>query len=392
MTYQVLARKYRPQVFADLVGQEALVKTLTNAINNNRIHHAYLFTGIRGVGKTTTARIIAKGLNCEQGFTTNPCGQCGSCISITKGNHPDVFEFDAASNRGIDDAKELLSGIAYEPISARKKIYIVDEVHMMTKEAFNSLLKTLEEPPADVVFIFATTEVNKVPATILSRCQKFVLRSLSADELCLHLKNICQKEGVQIEDAALHLIAGKADGSVRDSLSILDQVIISAHEFAAGSKIIDLAFVAKIINVVDAEDTTELLNLIVDSDASKALAKLNTMLGSGFLEEDLINGILSLINDLLKIKVKAVDLSLCRASAIQLAKNLSVPIILRLWQAALKALAELYTPGSNRAKIEVLIIKMCYGTSLPSPAEVVAKIKDGGLASIIDAFDAKIVD
>jgi DNA polymerase III subunit gamma/tau len=392
MTYQVLARKYRPQTFKDLVGQEALVKTLTNAITNNKIHHAYLFTGIRGVGKTTTARIVAKSLNCEMGLTSQPCGVCSNCTSITAGNHPDVFEFDAASNRGIDDAKELLSGIVYEPITARKKIYIIDEVHMMTKEAFNSLLKTLEEPPANVVFIFATTEVNKVPATILSRCQKFVLRGLSADELSVHLRNICQKEGVAINDNALFLIGTKADGSVRDSLSILDQVIISADEFVVSGDSITADVVSRVINVVDSSDVVELLNFITSNKPAESIAKLNQMLASSFTEEDVVNGLMALLNDILKVKVKALPEELVKPEVVTIAKELSVPLLLRLWQVVVKSLAELYMPGSNKAKLEIAIIKMCYGATLPSPAEIVAKIKDSNISEVLSTFNAQIVD
>lgn len=228
--YVVLARKYRPQSFEDLLGQDALVQTLTNAIKNNRLHHAYILTGIRGVGKTTTARIIAKALNCigkdgHGGPTIKPCGLCENCKAISEGRHIDILELDAASRTGVDDIREILDGVRYKPTNARYKVYIIDEVHMLSKNAFNALLKTLEEPPSHVKFIFATTEIRKVPVTVLSRCQRFDLQRLTIDTLFNHFKNIIGKEGLQAEDEALQIIAKAADGSCRDGLSLLDQAI-----------------------------------------------------------------------------------------------------------------------------------------------------------------------
>ena len=228
--YVVLARKYRPQNFNELLGQDALVQTLTNAIKNNRLHHAYILTGIRGVGKTTTARIIAKALNCtgKDGHsepTVNPCGICENCRAIAESRHIDVLELDAASRTSVDDIREILDGVRYKPTNARYKIYIIDEVHMLSKSAFNALLKTLEEPPSHVIFIFATTEIRKVPITVLSRCQRFDLQRLTIETLMKHFQNIIQKEGLEAEDEALHLIAKAADGSCRDGLSLLDQAI-----------------------------------------------------------------------------------------------------------------------------------------------------------------------
>ena len=239
--YRVLARKYRPAAFSELIGQEALVRTLTNAIEGGRLAHAYLFTGVRGVGKTTTARILARALNCigidgRGGPTVSPCGECDPCVAIAEDRHVDVIEMDAASRTGVDDIRELIDGVRYRPVSARNKIYIIDEVHMLSKGAFNALLKTLEEPPENVIFIFATTEIRKLPMTVLSRCQRFDLRRVEAEVLAAHFATIVEREGVTASAAALALIARAADGSVRDGLSILDQAI--AH---CGGKIEEAA-------------------------------------------------------------------------------------------------------------------------------------------------------
>ena len=255
--YVVLARKYRPQNFNELLGQDALVQTLTNAIKNNRLHHAYILTGIRGVGKTTTARIIAKALNCtgkdgHGGPTTNPCGICENCRAIAESRHIDVLELDAASRTGVDDMREILDGVRYKPTNGRYKIYIIDEVHMLSKSAFNALLKTLEEPPSHVIFIFATTEIRKVPVTVLSRCQRFDLQRLTIDTLVNHFKNIIAKEGLSAEDEALHLIAKAADGSCRDGLSLLDQAI------SLGGGAVKTDIVKNMIGLADRTQTIDL--------------------------------------------------------------------------------------------------------------------------------------
>src|SRR5215471_4116701 len=232
--YRVLARKYRPQTFAEVIGQDAMVRTLSNAIAEGRIAQAFMLTGVRGIGKTTTARIIARALNCigpdgTGGPTISPCGECVHCRSIAEDRHVDVMEMDAASRTGVDDIRELTDGVRYKPVSARYKVYIIDEVHMLSKNAFNALLKTLEEPPPDVKFVFATTEIHKVPVTVLSRCQRFSLRRVPVEQLVAHYRQIAETENVMVEPGALGLIARAADGSVRDGLSLLDQAIALAN-------------------------------------------------------------------------------------------------------------------------------------------------------------------
>src|SRR6195952_5748212 len=267
--YRVLARKYRPQSFDQLIGQEAMVKTLANAIQRDRLAHAFLLTGVRGVGKTSTARLIAKALNCigpdgKGGPTISPCGICEPCVAIAEGRHIDVVEMDAASNTGGDDAREIIEAVRYSAVSARYKVYIVDEVHMLSKNAFNALLKTLEEPPAHVKFLFATTEVNKVPITVLSRCQRFDLRRIPAEVLAAHFGAVSAAEGVEGEPAALALIARAAEGSARDGLSILDQAI--AH----GAGIVTAEQVRAMLGLSDRGANRALLGLILAGDAQGA--------------------------------------------------------------------------------------------------------------------------
>jgi DNA polymerase-3 subunit gamma/tau len=275
MSYQVIARKWRPQTFDEIVGQEHVTTTLKNAIATGRIGHAYLFTGIRGVGKTTAARVLAKALNCVNGPTAEPCNRCSACTEITNGSSMDVKEVDGASNRGIDSIRELREGVAFAPVRDRYKIYVIDEVHMLTNEAFNALLKTLEEPPPHVVFIFATTELHKVPATIASRCQVFEFKRIPLALLVAHLGMIVRAEGVEVEDDALRLVAREADGSLRDACSLMDQVI----SFAAGA--VTAADVAQILRTGDRATLHRTLSAVLNEDPADALRALGEALDRG---------------------------------------------------------------------------------------------------------------
>ena len=300
--YVVLARKYRPQSFEDLLGQDALVQTLTNAIKNNRLHHAYILTGIRGVGKTTTARIIAKALNCigkdgHGGPTIKPCGICENCKAISEGRHIDILELDAASRTGVDDIREILDGVRYKPTNARYKVYIIDEVHMLSKNAFNALLKTLEEPPSHVKFIFATTEIRKVPVTVLSRCQRFDLQRLTIDTLFNHFKNIIAKEGLQAEDEALQIIAKAADGSCRDGLSLLDQAI------SLSSGTVSTEVVKNMIGLADRNQTFELFEALVSGKVDEVLTNIKEQYKNGANPTTLIQDLVNITHMVAKAKI-----------------------------------------------------------------------------------------
>src|SRR5687767_2442339 len=304
--YRVLARKYRPQTFAELIGQYAMVKTLANAIERGRIAHAFLLTGVRGVGKTSTARLVAKALNCigpdgQGGPTIEPCGECEPCRAIAEGRHIDVIEMDAASHTGVDDVREIIEAVRYASVSARYKIYIIDEVHMLSKNAFNALLKTLEEPPAHVKFLFATTEVNKVPVTVLSRCQRFDLRRIPAAELAAHFGAVARAEGVEVEEAALALIARAAEGSARDGLSILDQAI--AH----GQGGVSADQVRSMLGLSDRGAIRRLLGLLLASDSRAALAAVKDQYDLGVEPSALVRGLLESVHGITRAKVGGVE-------------------------------------------------------------------------------------
>lgn len=300
--YVVLARKYRPQNFEDLLGQDALVQTLTNAIQNNRLHHAYILTGIRGVGKTTTARLIARALNCtgadgKGGPTIHPCGVCDNCKAIAAGRHMDVMELDAASHTGVDDIRELLDSARYAPTNARYKVYIIDEVHMLSKGAFNALLKTLEEPPAHVKFIFATTEIRKVPVTILSRCQRFDLQRLSVETLTQLFTKILANENITAETEALDIIAKAADGSARDGLSLLDQAIVLSN----GN--INTDVVKKMLGLADRSQTLTLFENLVNGNMEAVLKDISEQYTNGATPMIVLQDLINITHDLAKVKI-----------------------------------------------------------------------------------------
>lgn len=385
--YQVLARKYRPTTFSGLIGQEALVRTLTNAFASNRLHHAFVMTGVRGVGKTSTARIIARALNCigpdgNGEPTTEPCGTCDNCIAIAGDRHVDVLEMDAASNTGVDNIRELIDGVRYRPASARYKVYIIDEVHMLSKSAFNALLKTLEEPPEHVIFIFATTEIRKVPITVLSRCQRFDLRRVSVEKLVTHFADICQKEGAEITDGALHIIARAADGSVRDGLSLLDQAI--AH--ADGT--IDDEKVRAMLGLADRTRTFDLLEMVLKGEITQALNELSDQYNNGADPSSVVEDMLELVHWLTKVKVssEAADAPDVpeneRTKGKALTETLRMPELTRAWQLLLKGLGEVSSAPSPLAAAEMVLVRLAYAADLPTPGDAVKAMQDGsGTAS-----------
>jgi DNA polymerase-3 subunit gamma/tau len=377
-SYLVLARKYRPQNFNELVGQEVLVTTLTNAIKNNRLHHAYILHGIRGVGKTTTARIIAKTINClddEMRFNGQACGVCKNCIAITNSHHQDVFEIDAASRTGVGDVREILESVAYSPVEARYKIYIIDEFHMMSDSAFNALLKTLEEPPPAVKFIFATTEIRQVPATILSRCQRFDLRRLDESEIADHLKNILAKENFIADEQAINLIAKSSEGSVRDSLSLMDQALSSNNH----NKILSLATVEQMLGLSDRFKIIELLEKLFAGDIKNSQKIFLEIYQNTSDISQLTKDLLELIHKISLIKILD-NYQLDSYSKNQynqlkkMADNLELSNLLRVWQLITKSIRDINSSGSAKIFFEMLIIRICHLVALPDLKNVLLNI------------------
>ena len=379
--YRVLARKYRPQNFDDLIGQDALVRTLKNAIDSGRIAHAFMLTGIRGVGKTTTARIIAKALNYtgsdgKAGPTTGDPSDCEICQAIAEDRHPDVMEMDAASRTGVDDIREILDGVRYAPTSARYKVYIIDEVHMLSKAAFNALLKTLEEPPEHVKFIFATTEIRKVPITVLSRCQRFDLRRIEPDTLQNYYGEIAKKEKVKADDEALALIARAADGSVRDGLSLLDQAI------ALGDGAVTSDLVKDMLGLADRALILDLLEHALKGQSAEALAIMDDLYKKGADPIVIMQDMLELSHQLTKHRAlpqSPIDTALPKGEQERLANladALSMPTLGRTWQILLKGLAEVNNAPHPQKAAEMVVIRLLYAADLPDPAELVKKLKD----------------
>ncbi|MES2495329.1 MAG: DNA polymerase III subunit gamma/tau [Pseudomonadota bacterium] len=381
--YRVLARKYRPQNFNELIGQDAMVTTLANAIRRGRLAHAFLMTGVRGVGKTSTARLIAKALNCigadgQGGPTIDPCGVCEPCIAIAEGRHIDVVEMDAASHTSIDDVREIIEAVRYASVSARYKIYIIDEVHMLSKSAFNGLLKTLEEPPAHVKFLFATTEVNKVPITVLSRCQRFDLRRITADKLATHFTNVVAAEGVEAEPEALALIARAAEGSARDGLSILDQAI--AH----GSGKVDAQQVRDMLGLSDRGAIRRLFGELLKGDAVAVLASVRGQYDLGVEPVAMVHGLLEICHAVTRAKVAGTEdpaLSVEEREAHgEWAGKLGFATLHRLWQLLLKGHGEVQSAAMPIEAAEMALLRVVHASQLPDPGELARRLASGDLS------------
>ena len=385
--YRVLARKYRPQTFSQLIGQDAMVQTLGNAIKRGRLAHAFLLTGVRGVGKTSTARLIAKALNCigpdgEGGPTIDPCGVCEPCRAIAEGRHIDVIEMDAASHTGIDDIREIIEASRYSAVSARYKIYIIDEVHMLSKAAFNGLLKTLEEPPAHVKFLFATTEVNKVPVTVLSRCQRFDLRRIPAETLAEHFTRVVAAEEVQAEPEALALIARAAEGSARDGLSILDQAI--AHAGLEGEGVRTDA-VRQMLGLSDRGAMRALFGRLLDADAAGALAALRGQYDLGVDPQAVLKALLETVHGVTLAKLNSTPAAAQSAeelSALQdWASSLSFPSLHRLWQLLLRGHDEVARAVLPIEACEMALLRVIHASQLPDPGELARQIASGAITA-----------
>jgi DNA polymerase-3 subunit gamma/tau len=379
--YQVLARKYRPETFVDLVGQEAMVRTLKNAFEADRIAQAFMMTGIRGTGKTTTARIIAKGMNCigPDGTgkpTTEPCGQCEHCTAIMQGRHVDVMEMDAASNTGVANIREIIDSVHYRAASARYKVYIIDEVHMLSTGAFNALLKTLEEPPAHVKFIFATTEIRKVPVTVLSRCQRFDLRRIEPEVMIALMQKIAGAENTQIADDALALIARAAEGSARDATSLLDQAI--SH--GAGETSADQ--VRAMLGLADRGRVLDLIDMVLHGDAAGALTELSSQYADGADPMAVIRDLAEITHWVSVVKITpeaAEDPTVSpdeRVRGVAMAENLPMRVLTRLWQMLLKSLDEVAAAPNAMMAAEMAIIRLTHVADLPSPEELVRKLNN----------------
>lgn len=385
--YRVLARKYRPQSFEDLVGQEALVRTLTNAITTGRIAHAFMLTGVRGVGKTTTARLIARALNYtgpdgQSGPTTGSTDDCETARAITEDRHPDVIEMDAASRTSVEGIREILDGVRYAPTSARYKIYIIDEVHMLSKSAFNALLKTLEEPPAHVKFILATTEIRKVPVTVLSRCQRFDLRRIDVDKLEGLFKKICEKENVTCEDEAITLIAQAADGSARDGLSLLDQAI------ARGNDNITAEGVSHMLGLSDRVRILDLFEAAMGGDSEKVFDIIEDLHKLGSDPQATLQDLMEMAHNMSVLKAlgrkasegsdQVLSLSLPHAAqerARECAAGLSMPVLDRAWNILGKGMQDLYRAVNPRSSLEMTLIRLIYVSELPDPSKLMKKLK-----------------
>lgn len=377
--YVALARKYRPQTFEDLLGQDALVQTLTNAIQNNRLHHAYILTGIRGVGKTTTARLIARAINCtgpdgKGGPTIHPCGECENCKAIAADRHIDVIELDAASKTGVDDMREILDGVRYKPTMARYKVYIIDEVHMLSKSAFNALLKTLEEPPAHVMFIFATTEIRKVPVTILSRCQRFDLQRISIETLVKLFHKVLAAENIEAEYEALHMVARAADGSARDGLSMLDQAIV------LGNGKIENATVKNMLGLADRQQTFAMYEKLLEGNVAEVLQILHQLYSDGATPMLIIQDLVDITHLLAKVKIipDYINDSSVGENDREMCKKLNaapISILSKIWQMLIKGISELQYANVQIDALEMILMRIAYSANMPTPADLLKELK-----------------
>ncbi len=378
--YHVLARKYRPMVFKDLIGQEVLVTTLKNSFSRGRIAHAFLLHGVRGVGKTTAARIIARGLNCSEQdkATSEPCGTCKNCSSAISERHMDIVEIDAASHTGVDDVRNLTDGIAYKPVLGRYRVYIIDEVHMLSISAFNALLKTLEEPPEHVKFIFCTTELKKIPVTVLSRCQRYDLKMVKTDDLINFFRALALKENVSIDEDALVLIARASGGSVRDGLSILDQSMASVGE----KKIISGSIVTSLLGSADRENILNLFDSIMEGKIAESLSLLEGIFEVGAEPMIVLEELLAIIHLISRLKIDSSKLIHYPLSedeykrCMELSNNLSMSLLGRSWQILYRGMSEIRDLPNNREALEMVLIRLSYVADLPDPSKLVEKLND----------------
>ncbi|WP_324076321.1 MAG: DNA polymerase III subunit gamma/tau [Erythrobacter sp.] len=390
--YRVLARKYRPQTFSELIGQEAMVRTLANAIARDRLAHAFLMTGVRGVGKTSTARLIAKALNCvgpdgQGGPTIDPCGVCEPCTAIAEGRHIDVIEMDAASNTGVDDVREIIEQVRYAAVSARYKIYIIDEVHMLSRNAFNALLKTLEEPPAHVKFLFATTEVDKLPVTVLSRTQRFDLRRIPAQLLAEHFARVCGLEGVEAEAEALSIIANAAEGSVRDGLSILDQAI--AHADLDGEGKVAATRVRDMLGLADKSAQRRVLGHLLEGDAKALLAAVDEQYALGVEPLALMRALMDLTHRVTLAQVSGGEPEAPseeeRAALSDFASRLGAGELHRLWQLLLKGHDEVRTAPDPLVSLQMALLRILHAGQMPDPGKLAKRIEEIAASGIVAA-------
>lgn len=381
--YRVLARKYRPQTFGQLIGQDAMVQTLANAIRRGRLAHAFLMTGVRGVGKTSTARLIAKALNCvgpdgQGGPTIDPCGVCEPCTAIAEGRHIDVIEMDAASHTGVDDVREIIEAVRYAAVSARYKIYIIDEVHMLSRNAFNALLKTLEEPPAHVKFLFATTEADKLPVTVLSRCQRFDLRRIPTPTLAEHFGKVCEAEQVPAEGEALAMIAAAAEGSVRDGLSILDQAIAHADMGEEGR--VTAEQVRDMLGLADKTMQRRLMAALLAGDGAALLDLVAQQFSLGIEPISLMRGAMELVH---RITVAQIGKGMAEAGSAEereavegWAKGLTAGQLHRLWQLLLKGHDEVRTAPDPLVAAQMALLRVMHASDMPDPGSLIRKLED----------------